>query len=195
MIRPTEEPSFEGAVAKPPARTLVMGCDGGDFVFNLYKHGVASATQIVSIDISETSVATTEQYYEGRLPEHFTWNCMDALCMDYAHGQFDLVCDLSLLDYCYLSEDADSKVRQLLGEVHRVLAIDGQALFLTIRAPEEVCEFLGQEDNGDDPWKVDFMHLQAKCNDEGVVEPGERFHTVGSGVLEGSLEVELSMPV
>ena len=63
---------------------------------------------------------------------------MDALRLDYVHSQFDLVCDLSILEYCYLCEEPDIKVRQLLEEVHRVLAVDGQALFLTIRAPEEV---------------------------------------------------------
>ena len=112
---------------------------------------------------------------------------MDALTLDYAHSQFDLVCDLSLLDYCYMCEEPDIKVRQLLEETHRVLAVDGQALFLTIRAPEEVFEFLGQADNGDDPWKVDFIHLQAICDEEGIVEPEQRFHTAGSGILEGAL--------
>ena len=32
-IRPREVDSDD---AKPPARTLLMGCDDGDFVFNLY---------------------------------------------------------------------------------------------------------------------------------------------------------------
>ena len=48
---------------------------------------------------------------------------MDALSMDFAHNQFDLLCDLSILDTCYLSRESEIRIRDLLGEVHRVLQV------------------------------------------------------------------------
>ncbi len=36
----------------PPARTLLVGCDSGDFAFHLFKHGADAATQIVTVDVS-----------------------------------------------------------------------------------------------------------------------------------------------
>jgi hypothetical protein len=58
-----------------------------------------------------------------RVPGHFTWEHMDALSLDLAPNHFDLVCDLSLLDHCYLCSDADIHIRQLLGEIFRVLKV------------------------------------------------------------------------
>ena len=72
-IRPRDFFAESSGDSKPPARTLLLGCDDGDFAFNLFKHGAAATTQVVSADIAPTLVERCQDSYADRLPEHFSW--------------------------------------------------------------------------------------------------------------------------
>ena len=132
-----------------------------------YKGGF---TNIINVDYSEIVIIQQKQRWPN-LP----WIVMDALDMDFADDEFDVIVDKSLVDttMCYKSgKDATSL---LYSEFHRVLKPGGRLITVSLHSEKEVTPF-AKAPGCNFAYTTCKLHNR-KLKDETTKDPRILYHT------------------
>merc|ERR1712137_1027484 len=101
---------FMASVPRKSARVLIPGCGNAPLLFEMYDEGY---TDIVCGDNSPVVI----QQMSADSDRNIQWDVMDATCMPYPDGSFDVVVDKALIDCLECSDNAIENIRRYIDEV------------------------------------------------------------------------------
>jgi SAM-dependent methyltransferase len=114
------------------AHLLVTGCGDSPFSADAYQDGY---TTQLNVDNSQPVITAMARRHAGL--EGLRWRCLDLCAMDdIPTGTFGAAVDKAVLD-CILCDDL-APARAMLSEVHRVLAIGGILVLLSVHSPGQL---------------------------------------------------------
>lgn len=115
-------------------RILCVGCGNAPFSAQMYYEG--GFTNLINIDYSEVVIIQQKQKWPN-----LAWVFMDALDMDFADNEFDIIVDKSLIDTTMCYKSGKEATSLLFSELHRVLKPGGRLMMVSLHSEKEVTPF------------------------------------------------------